>query len=163
MAMSTDTAFVVGVLALFGPRCPDRLRLFILTLAIVDDIGAISIIAIFYTDEVNLAGLAVAAATIVVLFGLRWMGVWQLTPYVLAALVLWGAVYASGVHGTLAGVIVGLLVPSVPPSPERARDVPIYVRALQEDSNAARSQLAVSAARATVAPSERLQYVLHPI
>ena len=107
--------------------------------------------------------MAVAAAMILALFALRWMGVWQLTPYVLVALGLWGAVYASGVHGTLAGVLVGLLVPAVPPSPERAKEVPFYVRALQEDSNAARSQLAVSAARATVAPSERLQYVLHPV
>lgn len=163
IGMSTDTAFVVGVLALFGPRCPDRLRLFILTLAIVDDIGAISVIAIFYTDRVEVTGLVVAVGAILAILAMRWLGVWQLAPYVLAALVLWAAVYSSGVHGTLAGVLVGLLVPSVPPSPERAREVPLYVRALQEDSNAARSQLAVSAARATVAPSERLQYMLHPL
>ena len=69
IVMSTDTAFVVGILALFGPRCPDRLRLFLLTLAIVDDIGAISVMAIFYSDEVNMAALAVAAVLVAVLAG----------------------------------------------------------------------------------------------
>ena len=60
VVMSTDTAFLVGILALFGPKCPDRLRLFLLTLAIVDDIGAITVMSIFYTDEVDMAALALA-------------------------------------------------------------------------------------------------------
>jgi Na+/H+ antiporter NhaA len=163
IAMSTDTAFVLGVLALFGPRCPDRLRLFMLTLAVVDDIGAISVVAIFYTGHLNVAGLAVAGVTILAILAMRWMGVWQLSPYILAALVLWAAVHASGVHATLAGVLVGLLVPAVPPRREQVANVPVYVRALQEDSSASRAALAVSATRATVAPNERLQHLLHPI
>ena len=65
VVMSTDTAFLVGILALFGPKCPDRLRLFLLTLAIVDDIGAITVMSIFYTDEVDMAALALAAAIVV--------------------------------------------------------------------------------------------------
>ena len=65
--MSTDTAFVLGVLALFGPRCPDRLRLFLLTLAIVDDIGAIAVMAVFYSDELHVPALLVAAALVAVL------------------------------------------------------------------------------------------------
>ncbi|ABW14314.1 Na+/H+ antiporter NhaA [Parafrankia sp. EAN1pec] len=161
--MSTDTAFVVGILALFGPRCPDRLRLFLLTLAIVDDIGAISVVAIFYTDQVDAVWLGAAAAVLVVIGVMRWMGVWRLPPYVVAALVLWVAIYSSGVHGTLAGVIIGLVLPSAPPRREQIDEVPIYVRALREDSTASRAALAVSAAKSTVSTSERLQYTLHPL
>ena len=80
IVMSTDTAFVLGVLALFGPRCPDRLRLFLLTLAIVDDIGAIGVMALFYTDSVDVPALMVAAGLIAVLVALRWLGVWRLAP-----------------------------------------------------------------------------------
>ncbi|WP_235486052.1 Na+/H+ antiporter NhaA, partial [Frankia sp. AvcI1] len=161
--MSTDTAFVIGILALFGPRCPDRLRLFLLTLAIVDDIGAITVVGIFYTDHLNPVGLAVAGATVLAILGLRWLRVWQLPPYILASLVLWGAIHVSGVHATLAGVLVGLLVPAVPPRPDQVEEVPVYVRALQEDSNATRVGLAVAAAKATVPANDRLQRVLHPI
>src|SRR3954454_11572854 len=94
IVMWADTAFLVGVLALFGPRCPDRLRLFLLTLAIVDDIDAISVMAIFYTDDVEVAALALAAVVVVAILVLRWLCVWRLAPYLVAAAVLWGAVYA---------------------------------------------------------------------
>src|SRR5688500_6402637 len=73
IVMSTDTAFVLGVLALFGPRCPDRLRLFLLTLAIVDDIGAISVMAIFYTDDMHVPPLVVSTALIAVMLWLLWV------------------------------------------------------------------------------------------
>src|SRR3954452_13320971 len=107
IVMSTDTAFVLGILALFGPRCPDRLRLFLLTLAIVDDIGAISVMAIFYSRDLSVPALVLSAALVAVLVGLRWLGVWRLTPYALTGILLWVAVHASGVHATLAGVLVG--------------------------------------------------------
>src|SRR5215470_6615794 len=110
--MSTDTAFLIGILALFGPRCPDQLRLFLLTLAIVDDIGAITVMAIFYTPHVRVAALVVAVLLVLVLAGLRWLRIWRLWPYLLTGVGLWVAVYASGVHPTLAGVLVGLLVPA---------------------------------------------------
>jgi Na+/H+ antiporter NhaA len=160
--MSTDTAFVVGILALFGPRCPDRLRLFLLTLAIVDDIGAISVVGIFYTKHVSLSGLTVAGAIVLAILALRWLGVWRLFPYILMALALWGAIHVSGVHATLAGVITGLLIPAVPPRPDQVEEVPVYVRALAEESNATRVGLAVAAAQATVSANERLQRILHP-
>jgi NhaA family Na+:H+ antiporter len=160
--MSTDTAFVVGILALFGPRCPDRLRLFLLTLAIVDDIGAITVVGVFYTERVEPTGLLVAGATVLAILALRWLGVWQLPPYILLALVLWGAVHVSGVHATLAGVLTGLLVPARPPRDDQVTVVPVYVRALAEESNATRAGLAVAATKATVSANERLQRVLHP-
>ncbi len=105
IVMSSDTAFVLGVLALFGPRCPDQLRLFLLALAVVDDIGAITVMAVFYTDHVTVGPLLVAFALVGGFLGLRWLGVWRLTPYVILSLALWFATYASGVHPTLAGVI----------------------------------------------------------
>jgi Na+:H+ antiporter, NhaA family len=161
IVMSTDTAFVLGILALFGPRCPDRLRLFLLTLAIVDDIGAISVMALFYSDDLDLTALLVAGALIAVLLGLRWAGVWRLSPYVVTGIALWLAVYASGVHATLAGVLVGVLLPSTPPGPEvldRTRD---FGRALREAPDAERAHQTALAAKATVAAGARLQQALH--
>src|SRR5215212_8366024 len=72
IVMSTDTAFVLGILALFGPPCPDRLRLFLLTLAIVDDIGAITVMALFYSGDMSVAALVISAGLVAVLLGLRW-------------------------------------------------------------------------------------------
>jgi NhaA family Na+:H+ antiporter len=161
IVMSTDTAFVLGVLALFGPRCPDRLRLFLLTLAIVDDIGAISVMALFYTDGVDAAALAVAAVLVAVLGVLRWAGVWRVTPYVLVGIALWLAVQASGVHPTLAGVLVGLLMPSRPPEPDVVERTREYGQALREAPDAERARLAALSAAATVPAGARLLHVLH--
>jgi NhaA family Na+:H+ antiporter len=161
--ISTDTAFLVGILALFGPRCPDQLRLFLLTLAIVDDIGAILVMAVFYTDNVQPVALLVAAGLIVVLAVLRWAGVWQLAPYLLVGIALWGAVYLSGVHPTLAGVLVGLLIPAARVDPEQRDRLRFYGRAAVEHADPAKARLAVSAARATVSANDRLQLALHPV
>jgi NhaA family Na+:H+ antiporter len=162
VVMSTDTAFLVGVLALFGPKCPDRLRLFLLTLAIVDDIGAITVMAVFYNDGVDLAALGVAAVLVGALLVLRWLGVWRLTPYAVVGVALWLAVNASGVHATLAGVLVGLLVPSRPAARAQVDEVPRWADGLVADTTAARERLTELAARAAVPAGERLQRVLHP-
>jgi Na+/H+ antiporter NhaA len=159
--MSTDTAFVLGILALFGPRCPDRLRLFLLTLAIVDDIGAISVMALFYSGSLDRTALAVAAILVAVMLGLRWAGVWRLTPYVLIGIALWLAVNASGVHATLAGVLVGLLLPARPPAPEVVERTRDYGRALREAPDAERARLASLAVAATVPAGARLLQSLH--
>jgi Na+/H+ antiporter NhaA len=161
IVMSTDTAFVLGILALFGPRCPDRLRLFLLTLAIVDDIGAITVMALFYTGGVNATALVVAAVLVAVLVGLRWAGVWRLTPYVLVGVALWVAVQASGVHPTLAGVLVGLLLPARPPDPEVVERTREYGQALREAPDAERARLAALAVAATVPAGARLLQSLH--
>ncbi|WP_454049493.1 Na+/H+ antiporter NhaA [Cellulomonas sp. Marseille-Q8402] len=162
VVMSTDTAFLVGILALFGPACPDRLRLFLLTLAIVDDIGAITVMAVFYNDGVDMAALGVAAALVVALVALRWLRVWRLTPYALIGIALWCAVNASGVHATLAGVLVGLLLPSRAMAREHVDAVPQWADGLVADTTADRERLTELAARAAVPTSERLQRVLHP-
>ncbi|MBO9555338.1 Na+/H+ antiporter NhaA [Cellulomonas sp.] len=162
VVMSTDTAFLVGILALFGPACPDRLRLFLLTLAIVDDIGAITVMAVFYTDDVDPLALALAGVVVAGMLVMRWLRVWQLAPYVVAGIVLWLAVQASGVHATLAGVLVGLLVPATVPQREQVEAVPVYAGDLVDDTTAEREHLAELAARAAVPTSDRLQRVLHP-
>jgi NhaA family Na+:H+ antiporter len=161
VVMSTDTAFVLGVLALFGPRCPDRLRLFLLTLAIVDDIGAIGVMALFYSDDLNPPALLLAAGLVAGLVALRWAGVWWLTPYVLVGIALWLAVHASGVHATLAGVVVGLLLPQRPPDDDVVQRTRDFGRALREQPDAERARLAGLAAAAAVPAGARLQHRLH--
>ncbi|MEM7339980.1 MAG: Na+/H+ antiporter NhaA [Actinomycetota bacterium] len=118
--MATDIAFAVGVLALLGPRIPTSLKLFLLTLAIVDDIGAIVVIALFYTADIAMGWLALAAALLVLVVLLRRARVWYTPVYVIIGLVIWFATHESGVHATIAGVILGLLTPAVPLLRERA-------------------------------------------
>jgi NhaA family Na+:H+ antiporter len=161
IVMSTDTAFTLGVLALFGPRCPDRLRLFLLTLAIVDDIGAIAVMALFYTAAIAVPALLVALALVAVLVVMRWMGVWRLTPYVLVGVALWLAVHESGVHATLAGVVLGLVVPARPPSRREVERTAGFGRALREAPDAQRARLTGLAVAATVPANARLQESLH--
>jgi NhaA family Na+:H+ antiporter len=112
--MATDIAFAVGVLNLLGKRVPHPLKLFLLTLAIVDDIGAILVIAIFYSSGLNYGWLAVAAALLVVIIALRRFRVWYIPVYVLLGIGVWFATHESGVHATIAGVALGLLTPAAP-------------------------------------------------
>ena len=110
--MATDIAFAVGVLSLVGRRVPPALVVFLLSLAIVDDLGAIMVIAVFYTSDLALGWLAVAGGTIVVGYVLKRVDVRSLVPYFLLAAFCWFALHESGVHATLAGVAFGLLAPS---------------------------------------------------
>ncbi|MEB7500901.1 Na+/H+ antiporter NhaA [Leclercia pneumoniae] len=108
---ATDIAFALGVLALLGNRVPMALKIFLMALAIIDDLGAIIIIALFYTSDLSMLSLGVAAAAIAVLALLNICNVRRVGIYVLVGMVLWTAVLKSGVHATLAGVIVGFFVP----------------------------------------------------
>ncbi|MDM8084629.1 Na+/H+ antiporter NhaA [Cellulomonas cellasea] len=162
IVMSTDTAFLLGILALFGPACPDRLRLFLLTLAIVDDIGAITVMAVFYTDTIDVWALAASAVVLVGILALRWLNVWRLAPYVVAGVLLWCAVLAAGVHPTLAGVLLGLLIPVRPSAREHVDVVARYADHLAAETTADREHLTELAARAAVPAGERLQRSLHP-
>lgn len=111
--MATDIAFAVGVLGVLGRRIPSAARLFLLTLAIVDDIGAILVIAVFYTADLSLGWLAVALGLLVAMAVLRAVRVWAISVYVILGVAAWFALLESGVHATLAGVAIGLLTPAV--------------------------------------------------
>ena len=110
--MATDIAFALGILALMGPRIPLGLKVFLAALAIVDDLGAVMVIALFYTADVDVVALAAGAAVLAVLVGMNRLDVRHPAAYALVGLVLWGAVLASGVHATLAGVVAAMAIPA---------------------------------------------------
>jgi NhaA family Na+:H+ antiporter len=108
---ATDIAFALGVLSLLGSRVPVALKVFLLTLAIIDDLGAIVIIAVFYTADLSIESLAVAGGLIAVLAILSLRRVVAVVPYILVGVLMWIAVLKSGVHATLAGVVLALFIP----------------------------------------------------
>ncbi len=108
---ATDIAFALGVISLLGSRVPTGLRIFLTSLAIFDDIGAILIIAMFYTANISATALIIALLCILILFILNRKGVVEKSPYVIAGIVMWTAMLKSGVHATLAGVILAMFIP----------------------------------------------------
>ncbi len=118
--MATDIAFAVGVLALLGPRIPSRLKLFLLALAIADDIGAILVIAVFYSEGLQFGWLGLAIAGLVLVLIMQRNRVWFTPMYAIIGVIIWYATFRSGVHATIAGVALGLLAPARPLLGQRA-------------------------------------------
>jgi NhaA family Na+:H+ antiporter len=121
--MATDIAFALGVLALLGPRVPSSLKVFLLSVAIVDDIGAIVVIALFYSGGIDALPLGIALALLVIIMVLKRMRVWWIPVYVVLGTAVWLAVFESGVHATIAGVASGCWRPCTPWT-RPARDIP---------------------------------------
>ena len=161
--MATDIAFAVGVLGLLGRRIPSAARLFLLTLAIVDDIGAIAVIAVFYTDDLDLVALGIAVALLCVMAAMRALRIWSIPAYVVLGVLVWLATLQSGVHATLAGVAIGLLTPATPLLQERvARD---YAQEALADRHLDADELhrLRFLLDESVSIVERLQARLHPV
>ncbi len=162
MVMATDTAFAVGVLALVGRRSSFRLRTFLLTLVIVDDVAAVTVIALVYSTDVNLVALAACVGLLVVMGVLRSIGVQRPALYVVLALAIWLTATMAGVHPTVAGVAIGLLTSAYPPRRAVLEQASGVARAFRQRPT---PELASEAARRitmSLSPNERLQHALHP-
>ncbi|MBX6741348.1 MAG: Na+/H+ antiporter NhaA [Acetobacteraceae bacterium] len=168
--MATDTAFVIGCLALLGRRVPQGLRVFLLSLAVVDDIGAILVVAIGYSGALDWAALALGGVGLSVVRGMALLGVRSIAAYVVAGGLVWLAVEASGIHPTVTGVALGLMTPTRGwVSDRRLRAILGKVLAYPpgehwsgdtDDRRALRA--ASAAAREALSPVERLEMALHP-
>jgi NhaA family Na+:H+ antiporter len=159
--MATDIAFAVGVVALLGRRVPSSLKLFLLTLAVVDDIGAIIVIAVFYSRGIDPWPLLLAGGLIGVMAGLRRLRVLSMPLHLLVGVGVWLATYKSGVHATLAGVALGLLTPARPLAPSAlARK---WTEDLSDEPPPEELRAMTRLANSSVSLAERLQYALHPL
>ncbi len=153
--MATDIAFALGVLSLLGRRVPLSLKVFLTALAIVDDLGAVLVIAVFYTSRLNIAALAIAALVFALALLLGALRVRALTVYALVGLVLWYYVLLSGVHATVAGVLLAFAIPI-------GRQHPLPVQAGDPEMREAQLETPESAAREAQSPLHRLEHLLHP-
>ena len=158
--MATDIAFAIGVVALLGARVPAPLKLFLLTLAIVDDIGAIVVIGVFYSSALQPELLLAAVALVAVIVVLTRADVVWLAPYLFLGAALWLVTYESGVHATIAGVVLGLLTPArrmVPASVAKE-----WANDLDDEPSPAETDAMTRLARHAVSPAEHMAHMLHP-
>lgn len=162
VVISTDTAFLLGALAIIGPRFPARLRTFLLTLAVVDDIGALVVIAVFYNEGLQALPLAIVAVLLVALALVRFLRVGRGPAYTVLGFALWLAVAAAGVHPTLAGVAVALLIPVYPPKRLEVERAAELTRAFRESPNTAYARAATRSLRESISINERLQSAWSP-
>jgi NhaA family Na+:H+ antiporter len=168
--MATDIAFALGVLALVGSSIPSALRGFLLALAIVDDIGAILVIAVFYTDDLALDALTIGLGLTIVIASLRAVNVQNGILHCALGIALWAAVFESGIHPTIAGVVLGLLTPSLsapdPAYTEKARGLLEQYETSVSNDDPSRSEAVLGELEEETvlrsAPLERLERLLHP-
>ena len=170
--MATDIAFVAGFLALLGTRVPFGLKILVLTLAIIDDIGAVLVIAVAFTDQISLPMLAWAGAGFGATLLCRWVGVRAIPVYVIIGMGIWLAILMAGIHATVAGVALGLLTPSNPWLAERSllkvlSGTEHQLREDRAESNEMEHHeeallLLGATAQRTISPLDRLETALHP-
>jgi NhaA family Na+:H+ antiporter len=156
--MATDIAMALGVLSLMGSRVSASLKLFLLALAIVDDIGAIAVIAVFYTQEIHGDALVAAVGLVLVIAVMRRLGVPWILAYGVVGAALWFTLHESGVHATLAGVVLGLMAPT---QPIRQPEL-IDAGELADVSSYESARQTATAAREAVSVVEWLEHLLHP-
>ncbi len=161
-AVATDTAFMLGALALLGPACPTRLRVFLLTITVFDDLGAITIVALFYTETLDVVALASAAALLGLILLLRRLRVWRAPAYLVVGIALWVATIESGLHPTLVGIVAGLITTAHLPSREGVERAATAARSFRQAPTPGTARSAKLSVEAAISPNERLQELLHP-
>jgi Na+/H+ antiporter NhaA len=161
-AMSTDTAFALGMLALVGRRAPDRMRTFLLTFAVVDDLAALAIIAIFYSHNISLPDLLAGLAIIGVVLGVRAFGVRRGLVYLALGLVAWVAFMKSGVDPIVVGLVMGLLVQAYPAARGDLEVATEQFRMFREQPTPELARVASISLSTSISPNDRLQEIFHP-
>jgi Na+/H+ antiporter NhaA len=156
VVISTDTAFLVGALAVIGPKFPARLRTFLLTLAVVDDVGALIVIAVFYSDEIQVLPLLLSVALLAAIALVRFLPTGRGPAYAVLAFALWLALFAGGVHPTLAGVGVALLIPVFTPQRQNVEAAVDVIRAFRQSPNSEYARTASRSLRESISINERL-------
>lgn len=160
--ISTDTAFLIGALAIIKPKFPGRLRIFLLTLAVVDDVGALIVIAVFYSDRIEVAPLALAVALIVAIAMVRLLPAARGPAYAVLGFALWVALAVAGIHPTLAGVAVALLIPVFTPERQSVEQAIEVIRAFRQSPNSRYARTAARRLRESISINERLQTDIGP-
>jgi Na+/H+ antiporter NhaA len=162
VAMSTDTALALGTLALVAPSWATRMRVFLLTVVVMDDLAAILVIALAYSDNVSASALAIAAGLFALLAALRFAGRWRAPLAVLVSIGIWLVLSKSGIDPVVAGLAIGLVTSAYTPARGELERATALTRSFREQPT---PELAVNASRSlasTISPNERLQYMLHP-
>jgi Na+/H+ antiporter NhaA len=162
IVMGTDTAFALAVLALVAGQFTSLVRTFLLTVVIVDDIIALTVIALVYTEEISLPALATAVGLYLVVLAMRRSGVRNGLAYLLVGAAFWLATLISGVHATIAGVLMGLLATAYPPSQSELQRTSAHWRMFREQPTPELARTASRSLITTISPNERLQYLFHP-
>jgi Na+/H+ antiporter NhaA len=162
VVISTDTAFLLGALAVVGPGRAERLRIFLLTLAVADDVGALAVIAVVYTDELSLVPLTVGVLGLLAIWQLKRLRVWRGGGYLIVSLITWVAFYESGVHATLAGVLIALLLPVYPPKRALVERAAALTRAFRQSPNPEYARSARLGLERAVSVNERLMRLYQP-
>jgi Na+/H+ antiporter NhaA len=161
-AMSTDTAFALGALALLAPRSATRIRVFLLTLAVIDDLSALLVIATVYTTHISMLALAIAVALFVVLIGLRYLPVARGAVSAVVGVGVWVAMFESGVDPVISGLAVGLVTSAYPPGRGQLERATALTRSFREQPTPELARSAQQGLLSAISANERMQYALHP-
>ena len=161
--MATDIAFAIGVVSLLGPRVPSAMKVFLLTLAIVDDIGGILVIAFFYTEDLASGWLLVAALTVLGVIVLKKLNVRYTPAYIALGVLLWYSLFESGVHATIAGVVMGLLAPATALIDDKDKVSEAVQPAMQAHTDFSGLRKATFHLNESVPITERFENLLHPL
>jgi len=161
-AMSTDTAFALGMLALVGPKSADRLRSYLLTFAVVDDLAAVAVIALVYSHHLDVRALLIGFAALAAVYLARTSGVRHGVLYTALGVVAWMAFFESGVDPAVCGLMIGLLTPAYPAARSDLDQAIVRVRRFREQPTPAAARAASISLTASISPNERLQNMFHP-